>query len=279
MSAAVDRSLRHPCFDRGAHHVFGRMHLPVAAACNVQCGFCDRQYACVNESRPGVTAQLLSPNEALQAVARVNAAMPNLSVVGIAGPGDPLANPATLTTLRLLQRDFPHLLPCLSTNGLALPQHADTLAMLGVGHVTVTVNAVNPHIGAQIYLHVSEVGEKLCGKAAAELVLARQEQGVRLLKGHGITVKINTVVIPDLNDNHVQAIAERVADWCADIMNCLALLPVKGTQLGNFGTPSPRLMEHIRGAAGRFCRKCAIVPVAGRTRWDCWEKVALLQGL
>lgn len=252
MSAEAVRSLRHPCFNQEAHHTFARMHLPVAAACNVQCGFCDRQYACVNESRPGVTAGLLSPEEALQAVARASAAMPHLSVVGIAGPGDPLANPATLVTLRRLQREFPQLLPCLSTNGLALPEHVDTLVALGVGHVTVTVNAVEPSIGARIYLHVTEAGERLTGTAAANCLLQRQEQGVRRLKALGVTVKINTVVIPGLNDSHVPAIAERVADWGVDLMNCLALLPVAGTPLGGLGSPSPRQMDHLRAEAGRF---------------------------
>lgn len=260
MSAAVARSLRHPCFNPEAHQTFARMHLPVAAACNVQCGFCDRQYACVNESRPGVTAGLMAPEEALQAVARASKVMRNLSVVGIAGPGDPLANPATLDTLRLLQRDFPQLMPCLSTNGLALPEHADALAALGVGHVTVTVNAVEPSVGARIYQYVTDAGERLTGAAAAECLLRRQEQGVRRLKVHGVTVKINTVVIPALNAGHVPAIAERVADWGADLMNSLALLPVPGTPLSRFGTPSPWQMERIRAEAGRFLpqmRHCA----------------------
>lgn len=251
---------RHPCFDKGAHLHFGRMHLPVAAACNVQCGFCDRQYACVNESRPGVTARLLSPEEALRAVVRATQAMPNLSVVGIAGPGDPLANPATLNTLRLLQKHVPHLLPCLSTNGLALPEHADTLVAFGVRHVTVTVNAVDPHIGARIYTHVTDEGERLTQIAGAERLLARQEQGVRLLKQHGVTVKINTVVIPGVNESHAPAIAECVAGWGADLMNCLALLPVAGTPLGNRESPSSALMEHIRAEAGYFLpqmRHCA----------------------
>ena len=45
----LDRT-RHPCFDADARHQFGRVHLPVAPACNVQCNFCDRKYDCPNES-------------------------------------------------------------------------------------------------------------------------------------------------------------------------------------------------------------------------------------
>ncbi|MBG3878744.1 radical SAM protein, partial [Desulfovibrio oxamicus] len=81
---------RHPCFTAGAHGTHARIHLPVAAACNIRCGYCDRRHDCVNESRPGVTSRVLDPTEAAQLVDRAVAALPHLSVVGIAGPGDPL---------------------------------------------------------------------------------------------------------------------------------------------------------------------------------------------
>ena len=61
----VDLS-RHPCFNDDVRHQFGRIHLPVAADCNVQCNFCDRRFNCVNESRPGVTTAVLSPHQALR---------------------------------------------------------------------------------------------------------------------------------------------------------------------------------------------------------------------
>jgi len=46
---------RHPCFNAALRRRYGRVHIPVAPDCNVQCGFCNRRYNCVNESRPGVT--------------------------------------------------------------------------------------------------------------------------------------------------------------------------------------------------------------------------------
>ena len=176
-------SSRHPCFSPEAHRSFGRVHLPVAAGCNVQCGFCDRKYSCVNESRPGVTARLLSPEEAVDAALRAVAHMPHLSVIGIAGPGDPLADATrTLDTLATLREALPGMLLCLSTNGLALPLHADALAELGVGHVTVTVNAVDPAIGAAVYNWVDDGGSRVIGQEGAALLLERQEKGVRRLK-------------------------------------------------------------------------------------------------
>ncbi len=256
-------SSRHPCFSPEAHRSFGRVHLPVAAGCNVQCGFCDRKYSCVNESRPGVTARLLSPEEAVDAALRAVAHMPHLSVIGIAGPGDPLADATrTLDTLATLREALPGMLLCLSTNGLALPLHADALAALGVGHVTVTVNAVDPAIGAAVYNWVNDGGRRVTGPEGAALLLERQEKGVRRLKSLGVTVKINTVVIPGVNSDHVRDVATAVASWGADLMNCIPLLPVAGTRFAGTATPGPDTMHRLRAEAGaiipqmRHCTRC-----------------------
>ena len=58
----------HPCFSEKACHAFGRCHLPVAPKCNIQCNYCVRDFDCVNESRPGVTTKVLSPDEAVAMV-------------------------------------------------------------------------------------------------------------------------------------------------------------------------------------------------------------------
>ncbi|MFX3697433.1 radical SAM protein, partial [Streptococcus suis] len=70
---------------------------------------------------------------------------PNLTVAGIAGPGDALANPkATFATLRLLKQAQPDVQLCISTNGLALADHVEQLAEVGVHHLTITINTVDP---------------------------------------------------------------------------------------------------------------------------------------
>jgi len=93
----------HPCFG-GNRHENGRMHLAVAPACNIKCGYCTRKHDCVNESRPGVTSQLMTPQEAIARVREVKASPvlgEMVKVVGIAGPGDPLANRQTFETFEL----------------------------------------------------------------------------------------------------------------------------------------------------------------------------------
>lgn len=86
----------HPCYSEEAHHHYARMHVAVAPACNIQCHYCNRKYDCANESRPGVVSELLTPDQAAKKVMAVAANIPKMTVLGIAGPGDPLANPREL---------------------------------------------------------------------------------------------------------------------------------------------------------------------------------------
>ena len=142
----------HPCYSEQAHHHYARMHVAVAPACNIQCNYCNRKYDCANESRPGVVSERLTPEEAAQKVLAVAATLPQMSVVGVAGPGDPLANPAkTFTTFELISQQAPDIKLCLSTNGLALPKQVDAIMEHKVDHVTITINCIDPEIGAKIY--------------------------------------------------------------------------------------------------------------------------------
>ena len=253
----------HPCFDESAKHKYSRVHLPVAPKCNIQCNFCDRQYDCINESRPGVTSVVLSPGQALVYLGKVMERIPNVSVMGIAGPGDPMANPVeTLETLSLVRKQYPDMLLCLATNGLVLPQYVDQLAQLAVSHVTVTVNAVDPDIGAQIYAWVRDGRYILRGVEAAKLLLNRQIEGIKLLKSKGITVKINFILIPGINDGHSGHVAKMVSSLGADIFNCMPLIPSSGSVFSEFKPPSGEIVKTARAAAGEYivqmkhCARC-----------------------
>ena len=114
----------HPCFNPDVRHKTGRIHLPVAARCNVQCNFCNRKYDCANENRPGVSTTVLSPQQAEKYLDHILGQVPNIAVVGIAGPGDPFANvKETMETLERIHSHYPDKLLCLSSNGLYLPDY------------------------------------------------------------------------------------------------------------------------------------------------------------
>ena len=267
-SADVEALLRdHPCYSEEAHHHFARMHVAVAAACNVQCHYCNRKYDCSNESRPGVVSERLSPEEAVRKVLAVAAEIPELSVVGIAGPGDALANaPATFATLEGIRRAAPDLRLCVSTNGLALPEHADRLVDAGVRHVTVTVNMTDPAIGERIYPWIVWGGAKLRGREAARILSERQLDGIARLAARGVLVKVNSVVIPGVNDAHLPEVARAVRSAGAHLVNLVPLIsaPEHGTHFGLTGQrgPTAEELEAVQAACEldarvmRHCRQC-----------------------
>ncbi|MFI5137070.1 MAG: nitrogenase cofactor biosynthesis protein NifB [Sphingobacteriales bacterium] len=237
----------HPCFDVKARHTHARVHLPVAPKCNISCNYCNRKYDCVNESRPGVCSAILSPFQSVEYLKDLDQHIENLSVIGIAGPGDPFANPEeTLETMRLSKQAFPGKIFCLSTNGLNLAPYIDEIATLGVTHVTITINTIDPEIGSSIYAWVRHEKKIYRGRAAAELMIKHQLGCIPLLKAKGITVKINSVILPGINDRHIEEVAKKVASLGADVMNCIPVLPTKDTAFAAIDKPTAAMMTDVR---------------------------------
>jgi nitrogen fixation protein NifB len=252
----------HPCYNKDAHDKFARMHVPVAPKCNIQCNYCNRKYDCSNESRPGVTSEVLSPEEAVEKIRAVREKIPYLRVIGIAGPGDPLANEETFRTLELVNREFPDLTLCVSTNGLALPENAQRLYDLGVRFLTVTMNASDPAVGGMVYGRVQWEGRTYSGEEGAEILLRNQLEGVRKCVELGMMVKINIVMIPGINDGHIPDLVKQVKSLGAYIVNILPLIPVDGTKFSGRRAPTPeerkRLMDlcELDVKMMRHCRQC-----------------------
>ncbi len=252
----------HPCFG-GNHHKNGRMHLAVAPSCNIKCGYCTRKHDCANESRPGVTSRLLTPVEALEKVREVMASPvvgPIIKVIGIAGPGDPLANEETFETFELVKREFPQLMLCMSTNGLLLPESIDRLHELGLHSLTVTINAIDAGVGARIYRHVIYHGRSYSGVEGAAILIANQLEGLKRAAELGMTIKVNTVLIPGINEDQIPLIAARVKELGAFVMNIMPLIPQ--ADLAHIQRPSEEHLAQVRkaneGIIGQFshCKQC-----------------------
>lgn len=233
----------HPCYDLNAHHYFARIHLPVAPACNIQCNYCNKKFDCSNESRPGVTSKKLKPIEAIKKLLFVGSKIKQLSVIGIAGPGDALANPKqTFETLELVKKYAPDLKLCISTNGLMLPFYATKLKELGVDHITITINTLNPETGAKIYPWVYDTISKkrLKGIDGAKLLLKRQLEGLQKCLELGMLVKINSVLIPEINKQDIIELSKELKKMGVFIHNIMPLLsdPSFGTYFGLNGIRS-----------------------------------------
>ncbi len=217
------RSL-HPCLGGAANQKFGRLHLPVSPVCNIQCRFCRRSLN-KTENRPGVTGSILRPEEAGERVEKALSLCPDITVVGIAGPGDTLATDDAIRAFSYVHKRFPHLIKCVSTNGLLLPEKAQALYDAGVRTVTVTVNAVDPVIQAQIISSVHWKGVTYTGEEAASILIRQQLKGIRIIHDLGAVVKVNSVLIPGVNDGHIGVIAKTVRENGADLYNIIPLIP------------------------------------------------------
>ncbi|MDR3210187.1 MAG: radical SAM protein, partial [Oscillospiraceae bacterium] len=251
---------QHPCFALGARpNNKGRIHLPTSPGCNIECQFCERSLN-RTEQRPGVTGEVLTPEEAVNVARRALELAPDITVVGIAGPGDTLATPFALDTFRLIGREFPHLIKCMSTNGLLLPERADEVIAVGIETLTVTVNEVYPEVLQHICGRVRYHGEILEGLPAAELLIANQLEGIRRVAAAGITVKVNTVLVPELNGEHIGEIARRVAEAGASVYNIIPLIPRH--KLIDFLPPTCAETDEARSLAEpyiqvfRHCQHC-----------------------
>jgi nitrogen fixation protein NifB len=254
---------QHPCFDESAKHTHARVHLPVAPKCNIQCNYCNRKFDCVNESRPGVTSSVLAPWQAVEYLKALNERIENLSVIGIAGPGDPFANPKeTIETMRLIKNEFPDKIFCLSTNGLELEPYIDEIAELGVSHVTITINAIDPEITAGVYRWVRYNKHVYRGVEGARILLERQLACIPKLKAKGITVKINSIIMPGINENHIVEVSKKCAELGADVINCIPIIPTEETEFQDMPKPDSKMVVKTRLQAGEYlkpmshCARC-----------------------
>jgi len=265
--AVWNRIKDHPCYSEEAHHYFARMHVAVAPACNIQCNYCNRKYDCANESRPGVTSERLTPEQAARKVVAVANKVPQLSVLGVAGPGDALFDwRRTFETFDRVKERLPDVKFCISTNGLSLPDHIDRIVAADIDHVTITINMIDPEIGAQIYPWIYYNGRRYTGVEGSRILHERQMEGLEALTAKGVLVKINSVMIPGINDSHLLEVNAAIRARGAFLHNVLPLISdaAHGTAFGIEGRKGPTpaelkgLQDELGGGANlmKHCRQC-----------------------
>ncbi|MDR3232002.1 MAG: radical SAM protein [Synergistaceae bacterium] len=258
MESGLKISQLHPCFGEAAHNKFGRLHLPVSPACNIQCRFCNRAFN-REEVRPGVTAGILPPERAVETVKKALELCPDITVVGIAGPGDTLATDSAIRAFRAVHAAYPNLIKCLSTNGLMLPDRAEELIEAGVRTVTVTVNAVDPDVLEKVVSHVIFEGRFLNG-SKMRVLTKRQLEGIRKVSRLGAVVRVNTVLIPGINDEHIEDIARAVSAVGAHIYNIIPLIPQH--EFAHVEPPDCDMLQRAKAAGAKYmevfhhCKHC-----------------------
>jgi nitrogen fixation protein NifB len=186
---------------------------------------------------PGWTSKILSVGEAVELVRSImySRAAEDF-VVGVAGPGDPLANEETFEALRLIHREYPGLLKCISTNGLLLEDRLPQVLEVGIRALTITVNAPDSSVGKHIYSWAKYQGTIYREEEAAALLITKQFSGIRKALDAGLSVRVNTVLIPSINDRHMVKLALRLREAGIKLMNIMPLLP--SGKMKNYRAPT-----------------------------------------
>jgi len=254
-------SIRHPCFSEAMHSRVGRIHLPVARKCNIRCRYCERRVGEFYHSvRPGVAYRIIRPDQVAGYIKKALKDCPDIEVVAVAGPGEPLYNKETFESLRFARRAYPRMKLCICTNGLLLPDKVEQLAELGVGFLTVTINAASAPTASRIYSWISYRGKLLKGIPGAGTLVKNQFEGLGKAASAGMEVKVNSVLVPGVNEAELPTIADRAASLGACMMNIMPLIP--SGELSSHRAPSCEELREARDGCEdrmpqfRLCKQC-----------------------
>jgi len=201
----------------------------------------------------------MSVQEALSRLEDELRRRPRLRIVAVSGPGEPLYNDATLALMHAVRRSHSDLEFCLSTNGLLLESYVEELSTLGLHAITVSVHAVDPETVEQVYEWVKIDGVRL-KTGFGEDVVSRQLRGIRESAASGIHVKVNTVLMPEINASHIGSVARVVSKAGAKIQNIMPLVPCGALCGGR--APTPDELARAREAASDYidqflgCKLC-----------------------
>ncbi|MBE0527536.1 radical SAM protein [Candidatus Thorarchaeota archaeon] len=263
----------HPCFAESRKELWARIHLPVAQHCNVKCIFCDQSIgSSCHTSKPGFANSLMEPQDAISRAMEEVENDSSLRIIAISGPGEPLANEETFTTLEGIRKQNESLNFCLSTNGVLLEDCVPRLLELGVTSISVSVNAIFPETAASIYDWARIDGKVTRGKEMGRIVIKKQFAGIKRAAALGMIIKVNTILIPGINTNDIDYLSKEVANFGASLQNIVPLIPCGK----NLGLRSPTANElgcarltgskHIRQFTQ--CKQCRsdVVGIPGKDR-------------
>ncbi|OPX43916.1 FeMo cofactor biosynthesis protein NifB [Ruminiclostridium hungatei] len=222
----------HPCFDETLSGC--RIHLPIAKRCNTKCNYC-RIGISSDAQRPGVTESILDVNDVVTYVNKSLEIYDDCKIIGIAGPGDPLANPdETFEAFKRINKNFPDFKKCMCTNGFGVKEHIKKIEEAGIDYITLTINSVCTDSINNIYKFIYYRDKYYEGIEAGKLILDLQKTALELLSSiENLKIKINVVLIPGVNDKELDNLMLFLNNYRIDIINVIPLLPVNDTKFKN----------------------------------------------
>jgi nitrogen fixation protein NifB len=183
-----------------------------------------------------------------------------IKIVAVSGPGEPLANPETFDTIEIIRDNLDEVHLCLSTNGTLLEDNVQWLVKMDFKTLTVSMSTANPTTASRIYEWASVGGHILTGEKMGAFLVDAQLRGISKAADAGIAVKVNTILIPSINQDDIISLAQIIADAGASLQNIIPLVP--NDHLSMLEPPGIDLLTTIRNQAAsyinqfRHCKQC-----------------------
>ncbi len=185
---------------------------------------------------------------------------PNLKIVAISGPGEPLANAETFETLERIRMEFQDISMCLSTNGVLLSKYVDWLKEINVTTVSVSMSTSCIASASKIYEWARFQNILVRGEIMASKIIDAQIKGITMASNEGIHVKVNSILIPEINMQDIVNLASVISKAGAELQNIVPLVP--NDKLSSNRAPSFQEIQDIRKEASSFieqftyCKQC-----------------------
>ena len=195
----------------------------------------------------------MTPDAAIARTKIEVAGNPHLKIVAISGPGEPLANPETFETLEQIRRDFENIAICLSTNGTLLEDNVRWLRELNVETVTVSMSTASVLSASRIYEWARFQKKTLKDEEMAIKIVESQLRGITKASRAGIHVKVNSILIPEINMLDIVPLARKIALAGASLQNIVPLVP--NDRLLFSRVPTEKEILYIRKEASEFIRQ------------------------
>ncbi len=194
---------------------FGRkityLRVSVTELCNLRCRYCMPEDGVCKKSH----LEMMTEEETIQAIKA--AAEMGVKKVRITG-GEPLVKKNIISICEKAASVEGIEEVCITTNGVLLPQMAETLKSVGVSRVNISLDTLNP----DKFKYITRIG-----------TLDQTMDGIHAAVDAGFKkVKINTVLIGGFNDDEIEDLANLTKEYPVDV-RFIELMPMYDS--GEFG--------------------------------------------
>ncbi len=192
----------------------------------------------------------ITPLDAVRILVNLKEHGAQAQTVLLYGPGDPLADiDSALETISRVRSGFPEITVVVRTIGVDGVKFADKLSKAGVEEVEMPIDGVVPSVLENIYAWVRPGYKTLKLSEAVEILCGEQARSIQAFKDAGMKVHIITTLYPTVNDDHLEQLAKKVAEYGADDMTLHPYAPEPGADI-TLPAPDPADIDRLLAVIG-----------------------------